>query len=60
MDRRASLAMTSLMKRYNFFAPEVLQIWKDPGCQNPRTLHHRGGGVFRVTGDSIKLPSNRR
>lgn len=41
---------TRLMKRYNFFAPEVLQTWKDPGCQNPRTLHHRGGRRFQGDG----------
>ena len=48
---------TRLMNRYNFFVLEVLKAWIDPGCKQPRTLHHRGCGVFMVAGDSIKLPS---
>lgn len=48
---------TRLMNRYNFFVLEVLKAWIDPACKDPRTLHHRGHGVFMVAGDSIKLPS---
>jgi len=48
---------TRLMNRYNFFVLEVLKAWIDPACKEPRTLHHRGRGVFIVDGETIKLPS---
>lgn len=48
---------TRLMNRYNFFVLEVLKAWIDPACKDPRTLHHRGRGVFMVAGETIKLPS---
>lgn len=48
---------TRLMNRYNFFVLEVLKAWIDPACKEPRTLHHRGRGVFIVAGETIKLPS---
>jgi flavin reductase (DIM6/NTAB) family NADH-FMN oxidoreductase RutF len=46
-----------LMNRYNFFVLEVLKAWVDPACKDPRTLHHRGRGVFMVAGETIALPS---
>lgn len=48
---------TRLVNRYNFFVLEVLKAWIDPGCKNPRTLHHQGRGAFMVAGKTIKLPS---
>jgi len=48
---------TRLVKRYNFFVLEVLKAWIDPACKDPRTLHHRGKGVFIVAGATIKLRS---
>jgi flavin reductase (DIM6/NTAB) family NADH-FMN oxidoreductase RutF len=48
---------TRLVNRYNFFVLEVLKAWIDPACKDPRTLHHRGRGVFMVAGETIKLPS---
>ncbi len=48
---------TRLLNRYNFFVLEVVKAWTDPACKIPRTLHHRGHGVFSVAGDTIKLPS---
>jgi flavin reductase (DIM6/NTAB) family NADH-FMN oxidoreductase RutF len=48
---------TRLMNRYNFFVLEVLKAWIEPDRQNPRTLHHRGHGMFMVAGDTISLPS---
>lgn len=47
----------SMASKYNFFVLEVLQAWIDPAEKNPRTLHHRGHGVFAVDGRIIKLPS---
>ncbi len=51
------VADSRLVNKYNFFILEVLQAWIDPSVKNPRTLHHRGKGVFMVAGEIIKLPS---
>lgn len=48
---------TRMVNKYNFFVLEVVKAWIDPGCKNPRMLHHQGKGVFRVSGDTLKLPS---
>lgn len=48
---------TRLVNRYNFFVLEVLKAWIDAACKDPRTLHHRGRGIFMVAGETIKLPS---
>ena len=48
---------TRLVARYNFFVLEVVKAWIDPSCKDPRTLHHRGRGLFMVAGESIKLAS---
>ncbi len=51
------VADTRLLNRYNFFVLEVFKAWIDPSRKDPRTLHHRGRGVFMVAGKTIKLPS---
>ncbi|MGZ5236537.1 MAG: flavin reductase family protein [Caldimonas sp.] len=51
------VADTRLKNRYDFFVLEVIQAWIDPACTEPRTLHHRGRGVFAVDGETIRLPS---
>ena len=51
------VADTRLVNKYNFFILEVLKARIDPSVKNPRTLHHRGKGVFTVAGETIKLPS---
>jgi flavin reductase (DIM6/NTAB) family NADH-FMN oxidoreductase RutF len=43
--------------QYNFFVLEVLAAWIDPARKDPRTIHHRGRGVFVVDGRVMKLPS---
>lgn len=48
---------TRMVNRYNFFVLEVLKAWIEPACKEPRTLHHRGRGLFMVAGETIKLPS---
>ena len=48
---------TRMVNKYNFFVLEVIRAWIDPAQKNPRTLHHQGKGVFRVSGDTIRLPS---
>ena len=48
---------TKLVTKYNFFVLEVVQAWVDPAMKEPRTLHHRGNGVFMVAGESMKLRS---
>lgn len=48
---------TRFVNRYNFFVLEVVKAWVDPANKAPRTLHHRGRGVFMVAGETIKLAS---
>jgi flavin reductase (DIM6/NTAB) family NADH-FMN oxidoreductase RutF len=51
---------TRLKNRYNFFVLEVVKAWVDPARKAPRTLHHRGYGVFMVAGETLKLASRIR
>jgi flavin reductase (DIM6/NTAB) family NADH-FMN oxidoreductase RutF len=51
------VADTRLVNRYNFFVLEVTKAWVDPACKAPRTLHHRGRGVFMLAGETVRLPS---
>ena len=51
------VADTRMVNRYNFFVLEVVKAWIDPTIRDPRTLHHRGRGVFMTPGETIKLPS---
>ena len=51
------VADTRMVNKYNFFVLEVVKAWIDPSKESPRTLHHQGKGVFRVAGNTIKLPS---
>lgn len=48
---------TKLVNKYNFFVLEVLKAWIAPSLKEPKTIHHRGKGVFMVAGKTIKLPS---
>ncbi len=48
---------TRLVNRYNFFVLEVVKAWLDRSHTEPRTLHHRGNGLFMVAGPTLKLPS---
>ena len=47
----------SLVNRYNIFIVETVKAWIDRSQKNPRTIHHRGRGVFAVDGEIIKLQS---
>ncbi|HUW50463.1 MAG TPA: flavin reductase family protein [Sulfuricella sp.] len=51
------LVDTRMVNKYNFFVLEVLKAWINPATKDPRTIHHLGKGVFRVDGETIKLPS---
>lgn len=51
------VADTRMVNRYNFFVLEVVKAWIDPAVKAPRTLHHRGNGVFMVGGETLRLPS---
>jgi len=51
------VADMALVSKYNFFVLEVLKAWIDPAQKDPKTIHHRGKGVFMVAGDTIRLPS---
>ena len=48
---------TRLVNRHNLFVLEVLKAWTDPAQKNPKTIHHRGHGLFAVDGELIKLNS---
>lgn len=47
----------TMVGKYNFFILEVLKAWIDPSKKDPRTIHHRGKGIFMIDGKTIKLAS---
>ncbi len=49
-----------LVNKYNLFILEVLKAWIDPAQKNPKTIHHKGYGVFVVDGPTITLKSRMR
>jgi flavin reductase (DIM6/NTAB) family NADH-FMN oxidoreductase RutF len=49
---------TRMVAKYNLFILEVLKAWIAPSIKDPRTIHHIGGGVFKVDGRTIKLPAS--
>ncbi|HEY0720739.1 MAG TPA: flavin reductase family protein [Gammaproteobacteria bacterium] len=51
---------TRLVNHYNFFVLEVLKAWLDRTHKEPRTLHHRGNGLFMVAGETLTLPSQKK
>ena len=52
------IADSRWVDRYNFFVLEVVKAWIDPVRREaPRSLHHRGHGVFMVAGRTLTLPS---
>jgi flavin reductase (DIM6/NTAB) family NADH-FMN oxidoreductase RutF len=49
---------TTLVNKYNFFVLEVVKAWIDPAVpKQPRTIHHRGNGVFMIAGKTVTLSS---
>ena len=54
------VADTRFVNKYGIFILEVLQAWIDPAQKNPKTIHHRGCGMFAVDGKIIKLKSKMR
>lgn len=53
------VADSRLVNKYNFFVLEVVKAWIDPAKKDPRTLHHRGRGLFAIDGETVKLPFNK-
>lgn len=51
------IADDRMVEPYGFFVLEVVRAWIDPARKSPRTLHHRGRGVFAVDGRILKLAS---
>ena len=47
----------SMATRRNFFILQVIKAWVDRSKINPRTIHHRGRGLFMVAGKTIRLRS---
>lgn len=50
---------TRLVGAYDLFVLEV-KAWIDRSVRNPRTIHHRGQGLFMVAGEIIRLPSRKK
>ena len=50
---------TRLVSAYCLFILEAQKAWIDPKQRNPKTIHHRGNGVFAVDGAIIKLKSTK-
>jgi flavin reductase (DIM6/NTAB) family NADH-FMN oxidoreductase RutF len=48
---------TRLVATYGFFVLEVVKAWVNRARRHPRTIHHRGRGVFMVAGEVQRLPS---
>lgn len=48
---------TRLVNKYCFFVLEAVQAWIDPREKAPKTLHHRGQGVFMVAGRTVRTAS---
>ncbi len=48
---------TRFVNRYSFFVLEVVTAWVERGNTEPQTLHHRGKGLFMLSGENIRLPS---
>jgi flavin reductase (DIM6/NTAB) family NADH-FMN oxidoreductase RutF len=48
-----------LVRAYCFFVLEVVKAWVDRSRKAPRTLHHRGRGLFMVAGRTIRLRSGK-
>ncbi len=51
------VADTRLVRSYDFFVLEVVKAWVARARTPPRTIHHRGRGVFMVAGRELTLPS---
>jgi flavin reductase (DIM6/NTAB) family NADH-FMN oxidoreductase RutF len=50
-----------LASKYNFLVLRVVKAWIDPArAKRPRTLHHRGRGVFMVAGRELRLRSGKK
>jgi len=50
---------TRAVPKYCLFVLEVLKAWIDPATKHPRTIHHRGKGVFMVAGKTMRLRSSK-
>ena len=51
---------TTMVPTYGLFVLEVVKAWVDPAVKQPRTLHHRGRGLFMVAGPQIRLASRKK
>ncbi|MBU9889710.1 MAG: flavin reductase family protein [Candidatus Omnitrophica bacterium] len=48
---------TNLADRYDLFVMKVVQAWIDPAKKDASTIHHCGGGVFRISGRTVRTAS---
>lgn len=52
-----TVADTKMVDKYNMFVLEVKKAWVDPAIRDPKTIHHRGMGVFMTAGKSVRKRS---
>lgn len=49
---------TSLSNKYNLFILKVTKAWiVTPSLKSPKTIHHRGNGIFMIAGKETKTHS---
>jgi len=46
---------TRMVRKYNLFVLEAVQVWTDEKRKERRTIHHNGNGTFVVDGRTINL-----
>ncbi len=51
---------TRFVDAYGLFVLEAVKAWRDPVQKNPRTIHHRGHGVFTVDGEIVRFKSGKK
>jgi len=51
---------TRMVNRYNVFVLECVRAWVDKARKPPRTIHHRGDGLFMVAGEEIRTASKKK
>lgn len=51
---------TRFVEPYGLFILEVVKAWRDPAQKDPKTVHHRGYGVFAVDGRIVRFKSAKK
>lgn len=51
------VADTALVNKYNFFILKAMKAWINPKIKDPKTIYHRGKGIFMISGKILKTSS---